>query len=139
MQRTLLVSMASVSILAFASSAVALPPIPPYVAEHYKAQPEFEKFVAAFSAQKMKCDTCHKPGADKKAKGHGLNDFGEAVHKHLKHKEFMAAHKEKDNPAQAAAATKLMADALKAAEAEKNADGKTFGELMKAGMLPGKN
>jgi hypothetical protein len=32
-----------------------------------------------------------------------------------------------------------VADALKAAEAEKNADGKTFGELMKAGTLPGKN
>jgi hypothetical protein len=33
----------------------------------------------------------------------------------------------------------LIVDALVAAEAEKNADGKSFGELMKAGQLPGKN
>jgi hypothetical protein len=139
MHRTLLVSLATLWVLPFASTAFALPPLPPYVAAHYKDQADFAKFVEAFSAQKMKCDACHKPGADKKAKGHGLNDFGEAVHKHLKHKDFLAANKEKDDPAQAAAATKFVADALKAAEAEKNADGKTFGELMKAGTLPGKN
>jgi len=127
-------------ILSLTRIAAALPPIPPYVAAHYKAQPEYAKFEAAFSGQKMKCDTCHKPGADKKAKGHGLNDFGEAVHKHLKHKEFLAANKVKaDDPAEAAKAIKLIADALKAAEAEKNTDGKTYGELMKAGQLPGKN
>jgi hypothetical protein len=125
---------------ALASAASALPPLPPYVAAHYKAQPEYAKFEEAFSAQKMKCDACHKPGVDKKAKGHGLNDFGEAVHKHLKHKDFLAAHKVKaDDPAEAAKATQLVADALKAAEAEKNAEGKTFGELIKAGQLPGKN
>jgi hypothetical protein len=125
--------------LSVSSAALALPPLPPYIADHYKTQPEFDKFAAAFAAQKMKCDTCHKPGADKKAKGHGLNDFGEAVHKHLKHKDFLAANKEKADPVQAAAAMKFVADALKAAEAEKNADGKIYGELMKAGMLPGKN
>jgi hypothetical protein len=126
--------------LSVSSAALALPPLPPYIADHYKTQPEFDKFAAAFAAQKMKCDTCHKPGADKKAKGHGLNDFGEAVHKHLKHKEFLAAHKAKaDDPAEAKKATQLVADALKAAEAEKNAEGKTFGELIKAGQLPGKN
>jgi hypothetical protein len=121
------------------SPAAALPPLPPYVAEHYKTQPEFAKFAEAFAGQKMKCDACHKPGADKKAKGHGLNDFGEAVHKHLKHKDFLAANKEKANPEQATKATKLVADALAAAQAEKNAEGKTYGELMKAGVLPGKN
>jgi hypothetical protein len=127
-------------VILVAAPALALPPLPPYVARHYEAQPEFAPFVKAFSGQKMKCDTCHKPGADKKAKGHGLNDFGEAVHKHLKHKEFLAANKAKaDNPAEEAKAVQLVADALKAAEAEKNAQGKTFGELMKAGRLPGKN
>lgn len=139
MHRAWLFSLASLSVLAFASTAFALPPLPPYIAAHYQDQPDFAKFSAAFAGLKMKCDTCHKPGADKKAKGHGLNDFGEAVHKHLDHKAFMAANKEKDDPKQAAAATKFVADALKAAEAEKNADGKTFGELMKAGTLPGKN
>jgi hypothetical protein len=133
-------ALALLFVAALTTTAAALPPLPPYVAEHYKAQPEYAKFEEAFSAQKMKCDACHKPGADKKAKGHGLNDFGEAVHKHLKHKDFLAAHKVKaDDPAAAAKATQLVADALKAAEAEKNADGKTFGELIKAGQLPGKN
>jgi hypothetical protein len=87
----------------------------------------------------MKCDTCHKPGADKKAKGHGLNDFGEAVHKVLKHKEFLAADKEKDDPKQLELAKKLVAEALTAAEAAKKDGGKTYGELMKAGTLPGTN
>lgn len=130
----------SAFVLLLAAPALALPPLPPYVARHYESQPEFAPFVKAFNGQKMKCDTCHRPGADKKAKGHGLNDFGEAVHKHLKHKEFLAANKVKaNNPAEAAKAVQLVADALKAAEAEKNAEGKAYGELMKAGRLPGKN
>jgi hypothetical protein len=57
------------------------------------------------------------------------------VHKHLKHKEFMALHKEKKS----AEAMKLFKDAWEKAAAEKNADGQTFGELIKAGKLPGKN
>jgi len=133
-------ALASAFVLLLAAPAAALPPLPPYVARHYESQPEFAKFAAAFNGQKLKCNACHKPGADKKAKGHGLNDFGEAVHKHLKHKEFLAANMAKaDNPAEAAKAVKLVADALKAAEAEKNAEGKTYGELMKAGLLPGKS
>ena len=132
-------SLAVVLVAFLASTAAALPPLPPYVAEHYKSQPEYAKFATAFTALKMKCDTCHLPSADKKAKGYGLNDFGEAMHKHLKHKDFLAANKVKaENPAEAAKAVKLVADALLAAESEKNAEGKTFGELMKTG-LPGKN
>ncbi|MCI0360202.1 MAG: hypothetical protein L0211_17125 [Planctomycetaceae bacterium] len=123
----------------FCTSAFALPPLPPYVAEHYKASAEYAKFAQTFGAMKTKCDTCHVPGADKKAKGHGLNDFGKAVHDNFKHKEFLAANLAKDIPAEAAKAKKVVADALAAAEALKNADGKTYGELIKAGMLPGKN
>jgi hypothetical protein len=133
-------AVASALVVLVAAPALALPPLPPYVARHYEAQSEYAKFAAAFKGQAMKCNACHKPGADKKAKGHGLNDFGEAVHKHLKHKEFLTANKAKAaNPAEEAKAVQLVADALKAAEAEKNAEGKTFGELMKAGQLPGKN
>jgi len=120
-------------------SALALPPVPPYVAEYYAGKPEYAKFSTAFSGLKMKCDTCHIPGADKKARGHGLNDFGKAVHDNFKHKDFLAANKAKADPAEAAKAKKLIADALAAAEGLKNADGKTYGELMKAGQLPGKN
>ena len=75
----------------------ALPPLPPYVAEHYQGQPEYAKFVETFAGLKMKCDTCHTPGADKKAKGHGLNDFGKAVHDNFKHKDFLAANKAKES------------------------------------------
>jgi hypothetical protein len=133
------VSLATMFVLSLCHSASALPPLPPYVAEHYKSNPEYSKFAATFAALKMKCDTCHKPGADKKAKGHGLNDFGKAVHDNFKHKDFLAANMAKDNLAEAAKAKKLVADALAAAEALKNADGKTYGELIKAGQLPGKN
>ncbi len=134
--RQLLAILIAVSVC---STALALPPLPPYVAEHYRGKPEYAKFAETFAGLKMKCDTCHTPGADKKAKGHGLNDFGKAVHDNFKHKDFLAANKAKDNPAEAATAKKLVAEALAAAEALKNADGKTFGELMKAGQLPGKH
>jgi len=126
--------------LTFAGSASALPPLPKYVGEYYAAKPEYAKFSEAFKGLMMKCDTCHKPGADKKAKGHGLNDFGEAMHKVLKHKEFLEADKAKfDDPKMADLAKKLVAEALVAAEAAKKDGGKTYGELMKAGMLPGTN
>ena len=137
MNLTVRVSLATLLALSLCSPALALPPLPPYVAEHYKSNPEYAKFAATFAGLKMKCDTCHKPGADKKAKGHGLNDFGKAVHDKFKHKDFLAADKAKDNPAEAAKAKKLVAEALAAAEAMKNADGKTYGELIKAGLVAG--
>ena len=139
MSLTVRVLLSALLALSFCNSALALPPLPPYVAEHYKSNPEYAKFAATFAGLKMKCDTCHKPGADKKAKGHGLNDFGKAVHDNFKHKDFLAANMAKDNPAEAAKAKKLVAEALAAAEALKNADGKTYGQLIKAGQLPGKN
>jgi hypothetical protein len=121
------------------TTALALPPLPAYVGDYYKADPEYAKFAAVFAGTKTKCDTCHTPGADKKAKGHGLNDFGKAVHDNFKHKDFLAANKAKADPAEATKAKKLVADALTAAAALKNADGKTYGELLKAGQMPGKN
>ena len=120
-------------------TALALPPLPIYVREYYAAKPEYAKFSAAFGELMSKCDACHKPGADKKAKGHALNDFGEAVHKNLKDKDFLAANMGKDDPKMAALAKKLVADALAAAEAVKKDGGKTYGEIMKAGTLPGTN
>jgi hypothetical protein len=139
MKSGLQMGMAAAIVLSLAASAWALPPVPAYVGAYYKEKPEYAKFAAAYTAQKTKCDTCHTPGADKKMKGHGLNDFGKAVHDHFKHRDFTAADKAKAEPAEAAKAKELIVAALVAAEAEKNADGKTFGELMKAGQLPGKN
>lgn len=130
-----LCSLSTAAVLVFAAAACALPPIPGYVKESLADSADQKEFAKTFSELKTKCDVCHKPMADKKAKGHGLNDYGQAVHKHLKHKEFMALHKEKKS----AEAMKLFQDAWEKAAAEKNADGQTFGELIKAGKLPGKN
>jgi hypothetical protein len=139
MQRLTLAVLAAGLLAAIVGSAEALPPLPKYLQEHYGASPEYAKFSETFGGLKSKCDTCHKPGADKKAKGHGLNDFGTAVHDHFQHRDFLAADKAKSDPAEAAKAKKLIAEALAAAEAVQNADGKTFGSLIKAGKLPGKN
>ena len=63
-------------------TASALPPLPKYVENHYRASPEHAKYVQLFRGleEEHKCDACHNPDADKKAKGHGLNDYGQAVH-----------------------------------------------------------
>lgn len=123
------------AVLLLASAAYALPPIPGYLKESLEGSADHQAFAKTFSELKSKCDVCHKPMADKKAKGHGLNDYGQAMHDHLKHKEFLALHKDKKR----AEALKLLQDAWKKAEAEKNAEGVSYGELIKAGKLPGKN
>ena len=128
--------------IGFALTASALPPLPKYIEEQYSESPEHAKYVAMYKELDMehKCDSCHKPGIDKKVKGHALNDYGEAVHKHFKHRDFNKAEKlGKDNAEEAAKAKKIIAEALEKADAEKNAAGQTFGELIKAGKLPGKN
>ena len=122
-------------VLASAASAFALPPIPHYLAEAVGGKEETKGFATAVEGLKSKCDVCHKPGADKKGKGHGLNDFGLAFKKHLNDKAFMAAHKEKNT----AEATKLFTEAWGKVVDDKNAAGETFGSLIKAGKLPGKN
>ena len=131
------------------ATAFALPPIPDYLAEHYGKEPNGEKIVEAmkFKAAMGKCSMCHIPDADKKAKGHGLNDFGKAVHDNFKHKDFTAEDKNAKaegatDEAKAAAKAKAMAilvDALGKASAMKNKDGKVYGDLIKAGTLPGDN
>jgi hypothetical protein len=84
-----------------------------------------KEFVAAAGA--AKCNVCHK-GASKKEH----NEYGLALKKHLKKKEYEAL-----NAANPAAAAKYIQDGLDAAAKEKNAAGKTFGELIKEGKLPG--
>lgn len=142
MKTSIRLSIAFGILTTIAVTASALPPLPKYIEEHYAASPEHAKYVEMYKALEMdhKCDACHKPGADKKAKGHALNDYGDAVHKHFKHRDFNKADKlGKDNPAEAAKAKQIIADALTKADAEKNAAGQTFGDLIKAGKLPGKN
>ena len=123
-------------------TASALPPLPKYVEEYYNAHPQYAKYSEMYKGLDMEhqCDSCHRPGVDKKTKGHALNDYGQAVAKHFKHRDFNNADKlGKNHPEELANAKKLLAEALEKADAETNADGKTFGELIKAGQLPGKN
>ena len=85
-----------------------------------------EAFVTAAAA--AKCNICHDPQSKSKQ---DHNEYGKGLKKHLTKADFM---KLKDNKP---ALTKKIQDALKAAETEKNAAGKTFGEIIKGGKLPG--
>jgi hypothetical protein len=134
-------------VLFAASSAIvvtasALPPLPKYIEDYYTASPEHAKYAELYKGLEgdHKCDSCHKPGVDKKMKGHGLNDYGEAVHKHFKHRDFNKADKlGQSDPQETAKARQILADALAKAAQEKNAAGQAFGDLIKAGKLPGNN
>lgn len=115
--------------------AFAFPPIPGQIKEALKDDEHSKKFLETLEGLKSKCDVCHKPGADKKAKGHGLNDFGKVYHDRFEAKKYKAANEAKD----AAEALKLMKAAWEKSLPEKNAEGKVYGDLIKEGKLPGKN
>jgi hypothetical protein len=68
----------------------------------------------------LKCNVCHFG-----AKKSNRNDYGKAIVKALDGKKNV---KDKDK----------FTDILKTAAKDKNADGKTFGELLEAGELPSK-
>ncbi len=118
-----------------ASPAFALPPIPKYLLEIVKDDADSKKFADMYAELEMKCSVCHIPKADKKAKGHGLNDFGKVVHDNLNHKAFMAADKEKMTDE----AKKLLKEGWTKSLEAKNAAGETYGSLVKEGKIPGKN
>lgn len=123
------------AVLALSTSAFALPPIPNYLKESLADKPEYKGYLEAVNANKDKCASCHKPGVKKTEKGHGLNDFGQAFHKHLDDKAFMAAHKAKN----AEEALRLFNEAWGKTIEVKNGDSKSYGDVIKAGQLPGKN
>ena len=114
--------------------AYALPPIPGYMDSMLADDPDAKKLVESFGVAAQHCFVCHN-GGDKKKKGHALNDFGRAYHKHFDDKGFNAAHKAKKSDE----AFKFVKDAWAKTMDDKNADGKTFGELLKAGGPFGKN
>lgn len=117
------------------ADAFAFSKLPTYLADGYKDDKAYKPFLDTVEGLKSKCDICHKPGADKKAKGHGLNDFGKVYHDRFKHKDFTAADKDKKTDE----AMKVFKDAWEKSIIEKNADGKVYGDLIKEGKLPGKN
>lgn len=118
-----------------AASALAFPTMPTYLVKGYKAEKDYEPFIKTVEGLKMKCDVCHKPGADKKARGHGLNDFGKVYHDRFKHKDFTQA----DKDGKTDEAMKLFKEAWEKSITEKNASGQVYGDLIKEGKLPGKN
>ena len=118
-----------------AIEAKAFPPMPGHIKEAFKDDQDYKPFLKTVEALKMKCDVCHKPGADKKAKGHGLNDFGKVYHDRFEAKKYKKAQEDKQNDE----SLKLFKAAWDKSVTEKNADGKVYGDLIKAGMLPSKN
>lgn len=90
-------------------------------------KPYHDAFVAAYpalgeAAKTAKCNVCHYGDAKK-----NRNDYGEAMVKALAGKKNL---KEGDEG---------IVKALKAMEESKGTQGKTFGELIKDGKLPGKD
>ena len=77
-----------------------------------------------------KCNLCHD-AASKSKKDH--NEYGKALKNHMPAEEFMKLK----GPDDKAALAKKLGEALKATEADKHSSGKTFGEVIKAGKLPG--
>jgi len=77
--------------------------------------------------KEAKCNVCHA-GESKKMK----NEYGKAVGKYLTKAKYNEIKEDE------AAAKKYILDGLAKAEAEKSSSGKSYGEMLKAGELPGK-
>jgi hypothetical protein len=104
-------------------SAKALPPFNKEWVAKYVEGNSNAKFVEA--AGTAKCNTCHM-GTSKK----DHNAYGQAVKKHLTKAKYNEIKED------AEAAKKYILEGLTKSEAEKNAAGKTYGEVIKAGGIP---
>ena len=102
-------------------SASALPPFNSAWQDKYNDGKKNTAFTDA------KCNVCHA-GESKKMK----NEYGKAVGKYLTKAKYNEIKEDEG------AAKKYILDGLAKAEAEKSGSGKTYGELLKAGELPGK-
>lgn len=107
-----------------ASQASALPPFNKEWTAKYVDGNGNAQFVEAVGT--VKCNVCHA-GKNKKDK----NEYGKAVGKYLTKDGYNAIKADTD------AAKKYVEEGLAKAEADKAADGQTFGTLIKAGKLPG--
>ena len=103
-------------------SASALPPFNKEWMTKYKEGNSNAKFVEAVDV--AKCNVCHK-GMSKKDR----NEYGKAVAKYLTKAKY---NEIKDDEAKA---KQYILDGLQKAESEKAPNGKTYGELLKAGVL----
>ncbi len=114
-------------------SALALPPV--NVAWHDKYSALKDEVVKTYgTASTDKCNVCHIKGKGKKER----NAYGMAVSKYIT-KDHINKIKEDagDDSAKAAEETKkYILEGLAKCEAEKAADGKTYGDAIKAGKVP---
>lgn len=83
-------------------------------------------FVEAATA--AKCNVCHDANSKSKK---DKNEYGKAVGKHLTKAEYTKLKTDAD------AVNKYIIEGLEKTNAEKSSGGKTFGELIKEGKLPG--
>ena len=97
--------------------------LPPFNKEWVAKYNEGEKN-AAF--KEAKCNICHA-GESKKMK----NEYGKAVGKYLTKAKYNQIKEDE------AAAKKYILEGLQKAEGEKGSAGKSYGDLLKAGKLPG--
>ena len=114
------------TLVLLAVPAIALPPFNKEWTGKYVDGNKNEAFVKAVG--EAKCNVCHDP-ASKSKKDH--NVYGKAVKKYLTKADY---NKVKGDEA---VARKYILEALEKAEAEKGTDGKTYGEKLKEGKLPG--
>ena len=113
--------------------AYALPPI--NVQWHEKYSSLKDAVVKTYGEESTsKCNVCHIAGKGKKEK----NAYGMAVGKFVTKAEITKIKEDAgDNADAAAEATKkYILEGLAKVEAEKAADGKTYGDAIKAGKLP---
>jgi phosphoglycerate-specific signal transduction histidine kinase len=96
----------------------------PDYSKHFQEKYKDAKIAAA--AKEAKCTVCHYGNTKK-----NRNDFGTALSKTLTEEGYKELKEDKE------ALNKKIKEALKAVLKEKSVSGKTFGELVEAGQLPG--
>jgi hypothetical protein len=112
-----------IGLIAFAVSLKSASALPPFNKEWVA---KYNPGEANATFKDAKCNVCHA-GESKKMK----NEYGKAVGKYLTKAKY---NEIKDDQA---AAQKYIAEGLQKAEGEKSSSGQTYGELIKAGKLPG--
>jgi hypothetical protein len=114
-------------------SATALPPINVQWHEKYSALKD--AVVKTYGEESTaKCNVCHIAGKGKKER----NAYGMAVGKFITKAQITKIKEDAGDNADAAAETtkKYILEGLAKVEGEKAADGKTYGDAIKAGKLP---
>jgi hypothetical protein len=115
----------ALALVALVGSTLALPPFDKEWKGKYVEGNKNEGFVKA--AGEAKCNVCHDP-ATKSKKDH--NVYGKVVKKYLTKNDYNKIKGDKE------AALKYILDGLDKAAAEKDGNGKTYGDKIKAGELP---